>query len=432
MEKHLSWNKVPRITPTQTDYIHNTDFQFSQYDGSLTIHGLGRSYGDVCLTENGTMLVATGINRLIEFDSEGGKIVAEAGVTLDEILHLITNKGWFLPVVPGTRYITLGGAVANDIHGKNHHQVGSFGNYVKRFGLVRSNGEDLICSEDLNKDLFHATIGGLGLTGVITWVEISLSPIKSKFIEISTERFEHIQDYWIVNKELEKDWEYTVAWIDCLSNEKKLGRGVFLSGQHTEETTSHINYKDRKITFPFEPPFSFVNNLSGKLVNTLYYRINSSKKSSIKHYQPFMFPLDAVNKWNRVYGRKGFFQYQCVFPPEVSEYGVKEVLKIIRKANQKSYLGVVKNFGNIESKGILSFARPGTTLALDFRNKGQETLNLFQQLDSVVAQLKGALYPAKDARMSGEMFRASFPRYEEFLKFVDPKFSSSFWERVSR
>ena len=432
MEKHLSWNKVPRITPTQTDYIQNTDFQFSQYDGSLTIHGLGRSYGDVCLTKNGTMLVSTGINRLIEFEPQEGTIVAEAGITLDEILHLITNKGWFLPVVPGTRYITLGGAVANDIHGKNHHQVGSFGNYVKRFGLLRSNGENLTCSEDLNKDLFHATIGGLGLTGVITWVEISLSPIKSKFIEVSTERFEHIQDYWIVNKELEKDWEYTVAWIDCLSNEKKLGRGVFLSGQHTEETTSHINYKDRKITFPFEPPFSFVNNLSGKLVNTLYYRINSSKKSSIKHYQPFMFPLDAVNKWNRVYGRKGFFQYQCVFPSEVSEYGVKEVLKIIRKGNQKSYLGVVKNFGNIESKGILSFARPGTTLALDFRNKGQETLNLFQQLDSVVAQLKGALYPAKDARMSGEMFRASFPRYEEFLKFVDPKFSSSFWERVSR
>ena len=432
MEKHLSWNKVPRITPAQTDYIQNTDFQFSQHDGSLTIHGLGRSYGDVCLTKNGTMLVSTGINRLIEFEPQEGTIVAEAGITLDEILHLITNKGWFLPVVPGTRYITLGGAVANDIHGKNHHQVGSFGNYVKRFGLLRSNGENLTCSEDLNKDLFHATIGGLGLTGVITWVEISLSPIKSKFIEISTERFEHIQDYWIVNKELEKDWEYTVAWIDCLSNEKKLGRGVFLSGKHTEETTSHINYKDRKITFPFEPPFSFVNNLSGKLVNTLYYRINSSKKSSIKHYQPFMFPLDAVNKWNRVYGRKGFFQYQCVFPPEVSEYGVKEVLKIIRKGNQKSYLGVVKNFGNIESKGILSFARPGTTLALDFRNKGQETLNLFQQLDSVVAQLKGALYPAKDARMSGEMFRASFPRYEEFLKFVDPKFSSSFWERVSR
>ena len=432
MEKHLSWNKVPRITPTQTDYIQNTDFQFSQYDGSLTIHGLGRSYGDVCLTKNGTMLVSTGINRLIEFEPQEGTIVAEAGITLDEILHLITNKGWFLPVVPGTRYITLGGAVANDIHGKNHHQVGSFGNYVKRFGLLRSNGENLTCSEDLNKDLFHATIGGLGLTGVITWVEISLSPIKSKFIEISTERFEHIQDYWIVNKELEKDWEYTVAWIDCLSNEKKLGRGVFLSGKHTEETTSHINYKDRKITFPFEPPFSFVNNLSGKLVNTLYYRINSSKKSSIKHYQPFMFPLDAVNKWNRVYGRKGFFQYQCVFPPEVSEYGVKEVLKIIRKSNQKSYLGVVKNFGNIESKGILSFSRPGTTLALDFRNRGQETLNLFQQLDSVVAEFKGALYPAKDARMSGEMFRASFPRYEEFLKFVDPKFSSSFWERVSR
>ena len=432
MEKHLSWNKVPRITPTQTDYIQNTDFQFSQYDGSLTIHGLGRSYGDVCLTKNGTMLVSTGVNRLIEFEPQEGTIVAEAGITLDEILHLITNKGWFLPVVPGTRYITLGGAVANDIHGKNHHQVGSFGNYVKRFGLLRSSGENLTCSEDLNKDLFRATIGGLGLTGVITWVEISLSPIKSKFIEISTERFEHIQDYWIVNRELEKDWEYTVAWIDCLSNEKKLGRGVFLSGKHTEETTSHINYKDRKITFPFEPPFSFVNNLSGKLANTLYYRINSSKKSSIKHYQPFMFPLDAVNKWNRVYGRKGFFQYQCVFPPEVSEYGVKEVLKIIRKSNQKSYLGVVKNFGNIESKGILSFSRPGTTLALDFRNRGQETLNLFQQLDNVVAEFKGALYPAKDARMSGEMFRASFPRYEEFLKFVDPKFSSSFWERVSR
>ena len=431
MEKHLSWNKVPRITPTKTDYVHNTDFQFSQYDGSLTIHGLGRSYGDVCLTKNGTMLVATGINRLIEFDPEGGKIVAEAGITLDEILQLITQKGWFLPVVPGTRYITLGGAVANDIHGKNHHKVGSFGNFVKRFGLVRSNGEVLTCSEDLNKDLFHATIGGLGLTGVITWVEISLSPIKSKFIEISTERFEHIQDYWTVNRELEKDWEYTVAWIDCLSNKKKLGRGVFLSGKHTDEATSQINYKDRKITFPLEPPFSFVNSLTGNLANTLYYRVNSSKKSSIKHYQPFMFPLDAVNKWNRLYGRRGFFQYQCVFPPKGSKYGTEEVLKVIRKSNQKSYLGVVKNFGDIESKGILSFTRPGTTLALDFPNKGEDTLNLFRKLDSIVGELKGALYPAKDARMSGEMFRASFPRYEEFSKFIDPKFSSSFWERVS-
>ena len=431
MEKHLSWNKVPRITPTKTDYIHNTDFQLSQYDGSLTIHGLGRSYGDVCLTKNGTMLVTTGINRLIDFDSEGGKIVAEAGVTLDEILQLITEKGWFLPVVPGTRYVTLGGAVANDIHGKNHHKVGSFGNFVKRFGLVRSNGEDLICSEDINKDLFHATIGGLGLTGVITWVEISLSPIKSKFIEISTERFEHIQDYWTVNRELEKDWEYTVAWIDCLSNKKKLGRGVFLSGKHTAKAPNQINYKDRKITFPLEPPFSFVNSLTGNLANTLYYRVNSSKKSSIKHYQPFMFPLDAVNKWNRVYGRRGFFQYQCVFPRKDSKYGTEEVLKIIRKSNEKSYLGVVKNFGDIESKGILSFTRPGTTLALDFPNKGEDTLNLFRKLDSIVTELKGALYPAKDARMSGEIFRASFPRYEEFSKFIDPKFSSSFWERVS-
>jgi len=431
MKKYLSWNNVPKIKPEQTEIIDSTDYKMAKFVSPYTIYGLGKSYGDVCLTKKGTLLVSKGLDNLIEFDATQGTIRAESGVTLDKILKLISSQGWFIPVVPGTRFITIGGALANDIHGKNHHKAGSFGNFVRKFELLRSDGERIVCSKESNEDFFSATIGGLGLTGLITWVEIDLISISNQFIQTRRDRFRHIDEYWVLNKELEESCDYTVAWIDCMAKETSLGRGVLHSGNHSIQENNLPNYKGMEVTVPLELPFSLVNSFESKLGNNLYYKLNSRKENMLKHYQPFFFPLDSINSWNRVYGKRGFFQYQCVIPPEDSKIGTEEVLKIIKRSNQNSYLGVLKDFGDIKSKGLLSFPRPGTTLALDFPNKGEDTLNLFNRLDSIVSEFKGALYPAKDARMSGEMFRLSFPKYEEFSNFIDPKFSSNFWERVT-
>lgn len=431
MEKHLSWNKVPQVEPKRAEVIQNTDFQMDKLVPPYTVFGLGKSYGDVCLTKEGTLLISKGLDKLIEFDAIQGTIRAESGVTLDEILQLITSEGWFIPVVPGTRFITIGGALANDIHGKNHHRAGSFGNFVRKFELLRSDGERVVCSQENNEELYCATIGGLGLTGLITWVEIDLIPITNKFIQTKRDKFAHIDEYWTLNEELEDSWSYTVAWIDCMAKERSLGRGVFHSGNHASHESTLPSYKGMKFKFPIETPFPLVNSFESRLVNNLYYKLNSRKENILKHYEPFFFPLDSINSWNRVYGKRGFYQYQCVIPPIGSKAGTKEILNTIRKSNQNSFLGVIKNFGDINSKGVISFPRHGTTLALDFPNKGEDTLTLFNTLDTIVSEFKGALYPAKDARMSGKMFRSSFPRYEEFSKFIDPKFSSNFWKRVT-
>jgi len=431
MKKYLSWNNLPKIQPEKTEIIDSIDYEMDKFVSPYTIYGLGKSYGDVCLTEEGTLLVSKGLDKIIEFDATQGTIRAESGITLDEILKLITIDGWFIPVVPGTRFITIGGALANDIHGKNHHKAGSFGNFVRKFELLRSNGERVVCSKESNEDFFYATIGGLGLTGLITWVEIDLISITNQFMQTRRDRFENIDEYWNLNEELEESWDYTVAWIDCMAKETNLGRGVFHLGNHSIQENNLPNYRGMKVTVPLELPFSLVNSFESKLVNNLYYKLNSRKDNMLKHYQPFFFPLDSINSWNRIYGNRGFFQYQCVIPPRDSKIGTEEVLKTIKRSNQNSYLGVLKDFGDIKSTGLLSFPRPGTTLALDFPNKGEDTLNLFNKLDNIISEFNGALYPAKDARMSGEMFRMSFPKYEEFSKFIDPKFSSNFWKRVT-
>ena len=431
MAKYLSWNKIPKITPESIKEIGGSSDLFDKQRAPYTIYGLGRSYGDVCLTGKGTLLLSRGLNEFINFDSVNGKIRCEAGTSLNEILQLVTQQGWFIPVVPGTRFVTLGGAVANDIHGKNNHKVGSFGNFVRKFELLRSDGERVVCSKSNNEGLFHATIGGLGLTGIITWVEIDLIPITNNFINVGIEGFKLIDDYWDINKQLETDWDYTVAWLDCISGGSSMGRGIFHSGKHSSQETGLPKYREIKVTFPIEFPFPLINSFYSRVINSMYYRSNLGRGTLIKHYKPFFFPLDSINYWNRAYGKKGFFQYQCVFPPENSKVGVSQILEVINKSNQNSYLGVLKSFGNVKPEGMMSFPRPGTTITLDFPNKGDQTLHLFNELDSIVSTLKGALYPAKDARMSGEMFRLSFPRYDEFSQYIDPKFSSSFWERVN-
>ncbi len=398
-------------------------------DDTLLPYGNGRSYGDSCLNHGGTVLDCRGLKRFIRFDPESGILRAEAGVLLADILRLIVPRGWFLPVTPGTRYVTLGGAVANDVHGKNHHRSGSFGHHVRCFELHRSTGERLICSADKNAPWFAATIGGLGLTGLISWVEIALKPIPSAFIRVTTTRFRNLSEFMALTARA--DHEYTVAWVDCLARGKALGRGVFMGGDHAPRMSRNAMdmMADPALSVPCNAPGWILNKATLSAFNGLYYgRARDGAKTT--HFAPFFYPLDGIGHWNRLYGKAGFYQYQCVLPPDRAEDGLRELLGIIAASGQGSFLAVLKGFGDMDAVGMLSFPRPGVTLALDFPNRGTATTDLLDRLDQVVDAAGGALYPAKDARMSAYGFARYFPAHTEFTRFIDPRFSSDFWRRV--
>ena len=428
MKKIKSWNNYPKVKHKNIQMFSNN---LSFNSNKNLAHGLGRSYGDVCLNENENLILTNKLNEVLEFNKETGVLKCNAGISLKEILNLIVFNGWFLPVVPGTRYVSIGGAIANDIHGKNHHKFGSFGNFVESFKLLRSNGEIMNCSKKENKDYFKATIGGMGLTGIIISAEIKLIKIESEYIDTTTLRYESIKEYWEINREAEKNFDYTVSWIDCsIKNDGGL-RGVFHSGNHSENNPTKKNKKDISVPVPFTPPFSLVNNLTMKIINETYYKINKTENFKLQHYKTFFFPLDMIGSWGKAYGSKGFFQYQFVIPSESGINGINKILNEIKNHGQVPALGVLKTFGNIESVGMMSFPREGLTMALDFQNKGVKTLNFLDRLDKIVMEYGGALYPAKDSRMSKNVFENSFPNLNEFSNFIDPKFSSSFWRRVN-
>ena len=409
---------------------------FPDTEGKIALpFGNGRSYGDSCLNDGGVLLDTRHLDHFLSFDRKTGILRCEAGILLSEILSFTIPQGWFLPVTPGTKYVTLGGAIANDVHGKNHHRSGTFGCHILRFEILRSDNSRILCSPSDNKDVFAATIGGLGLTGVILWAEIALKAISSPFIQSETVRFGNLDEFFSLSRESDRDYEYTVSWIDCLVQGKNLGRGLFIRGNHAPPLPPPTNFSSsRNIRdFPFSPPFSLVNALSLKAFNTMYYRKQIRKRSQrLESYDPFFYPLDGIGHWNRMYGRKGFYQYQCVIPEEESEFPVRELLTEIARSGEGSFLAVLKHFGNIPSPGILSFPRPGITVALDFPNRGEKTLSLFSRLDEIVASAKGAVYPAKDARMSSKSYQQFFPRWQEFLRFKDPGLSSDFWKRVTK
>ncbi|ACL03122.1 FAD linked oxidase domain protein [Desulfatibacillum aliphaticivorans] len=430
--EYPSWGRLD-FGPQQGERIPAEDFSFDALASSPPYlpYGNGRSYGDSCLNAQGALLDCRRLNKILAFDEKTGVIKCQAGVLLSQILDHALPKGWILPVTPGTRFVTIGGCIANDVHGKNHHQAGTFGRHVRCFELKRSNGETLLCSPEENPDLFRAAIGGLGLTGLISWAEIQLSPCQNPVIHQETVKFSGLNGFFDLSKESDANHEFTVAWVDCLARGRSLGRGHFIRGNYSPARPNK-SAGSRSINMPFDPPFSLVNKLSLKAFNSLYYnRQTAPKKSCIVPCQTFFYPLDAIENWNRLYGKNGFYQYQCVIPPESSREGVREILDRIAAAGIGSFLAVLKRFGNITSPGLLSFPRPGVTLALDFPNQGPKTLALFNILDQVAAQAGGALYPAKDARMSPKMFRLSFPALEKFLPHVDPAFSSCFWRRTN-
>jgi FAD/FMN-containing dehydrogenase len=370
------------------------------------------------------------LNRFISADWENGIIIAEAGVTLEEILMLAIPQGWFLPVTPGTKYVTLGGAVANDVHGKNHHVRGTFGCHVLRFSLIRSDTSPVVCSSTQNPALFAATVGGLGVTGIIEWVELKLMPIQSSMVDVTTVRFGSLVEFFDLSREFDACHEYTVAWVDCLAQGAAAGRGVFMAGNHASNGTLEISNK-RKVTVPFTPPISAINPLTLRAFNLAYYYSHQAEQQKTQvSYDPFFYPLDGVLQWNRIYGSKGFQQYQCVIPDKQAETAMQSILDTIAATGSGSFLAVMKRCGQLTSPGLLSFPAPGISLALDFPQ--QDTLNskLFPRLDALVREAGGRLYPAKDAHMSSENFRYFYPLWEQVEQLRDPALLSRFWQRV--
>ncbi|HJT58051.1 MAG TPA: FAD-binding oxidoreductase [Ktedonobacteraceae bacterium] len=431
-----SWGRYPKIEASQvkTVYWRSELPDLAAFDESVLPYAYGRSYGDSCLNEGGVSIDVSHLQRFISFDENKGLLRCEAGVSLAEILAVMVPRGWFLPVSPGTKFVSVGGAIANDIHGKNHHRAGTFGCHVTRFELLRSNGERLICSPEENSELFRATIGGLGLTGIILWAEVQLKPIVNPYIDMDHIRFVSLDEFFAISAESDQDFEYTMSWVDILIGGDNLCRGVFMRGNHnqSQELASKPMKKRLPLALPFNFPSFVLNTLTVKAFNELYYHAQlKDRVHKTIPYDPFFYPLDSIHEWNRMYGKRGFLQYQFVVPFAVAHDAMREILARIRHSGEGSFLTVLKKFGDVQSPGMLSFPRPGLTLALDFAYGGQKTLQLLEDLDRIVRQSGGAVYPAKDARMSAESFQAFFPRWQEFSHYVDPHFSSSFWRRVS-
>ena len=400
--------------------------------GCTLAFGSGRSYGDSCQAASGHALLTRNLNRFIAVDWDQGIITAEAGVTLQEILSVCIPRGWFLPVVPGTKFVTLGGAVANDIHGKNHHVRGTFGHHLRRFWLQRSDSGSIECSKQLNTELFQATIGGLGLTGIIEAVELQLRPIPSNRLDVSEIRYESLEEFFALSAQLDVHHEYAVSWMDCTASGTAVGRGIYSAANHSTRTTLVDDPGRRVLRVLMTPPFSLVNSLSLRAFNSLYFR--SHRRGHVRkatHFENFFFPLDGILGWNRLYGPHGFQQYQCVIPDSCSQVAVRELLAAIADSGRGSFLTVLKRCGAQSSPGLMSFPLAGVSLAIDFPQHDDLQQSLFPRLDAIVREAGGRLYPAKDAHMSAEDFRCGYPAWEQVERLRDPALNSRFWQRVA-
>jgi FAD/FMN-containing dehydrogenase len=436
-ELMTSWGRVARrlaarARPAFRDEIGGLLDQ--SRDSSLLAVGLGRSYGDSGLNAGGRILDMTGLDSVIAFDKATGIVRAEAGLTLSALLRIVVPHGWFLPTTPGTRFVTLGGAIANDVHGKNHHAAGTIGCSIRRVGLHRSDTGMTELAPGTNPELFAATVGGLGLTGLVTWVELQLVRIASAYLAAETIPFGGYGEFMHLADDSAQRFEHTVAWIDCTSSKDgRNTRGLFSRANWASDGALDIHDDRTMAALPLELPSFAINPLTLKAFNALYYGAGARREGTKRvHYAPFFYPLDAIRNWNRAYGSKGFYQYQCVVPGPAAGDAVPAMLGEIARSGQGSCLAVLKTFGPKPSPGLLSFPREGVTLALDFPNRKAHTARLFERLDSVVAEAQGRLYPAKDGRMPATMFRQGYPLLERFSQHVDPRFQSDFWRRMSQ
>jgi len=418
--KMKGWGNYPIIdarVDTLTD-IRKLEKVLKETEGIIP-YGNGRSYGDQAL---GKQVINTKkYNYITGFDEKKGIITCQCGVTLEEILDVSVPKGWFLFVTPGTKYITVGGAIASDVHGKNHHKEGTFCDHVLSFELMLPDGKIVSCSKKINKELFHATCGGNGLTGIILNATFRLKQIETAYIKQRTIKAANI-DELIKLLEENESYTYSVAWIDCVAKGKKLGRGILLLGEHA--SVSDLKNKNQIIkplilkkkpmlNVPFFFPNFVLNKMSINIFNFLYY--NKAVKGvtdSIIDYNTFFYPLDAVDNWNRIYGKRGFTQYQFAVPKSTGTKGVREIVQKISDNGMGSFLAVLKTFGPA-NENYVSFPMEGYTLALDFPIK-KKLFPFFDELDKLVEGSGGRLYTTKDVRMNGAFFKKGYPFLSKF------------------
>jgi FAD/FMN-containing dehydrogenase len=411
------WGRYPRaecrvITPRErADVLAALGKQIS-----LIARGNGRSYGDSALNPDATLAMRHS-DRFIAFDPANGILEAESGTLLSDVLETFVPRGWFPAVTPGTKFVTLGGMIAADIHGKNHHKAGSFGTYVESLDLALADGRVLRCSRSENADLFEATLGGMGLTGVILSARVRLQPIETAYIRQETLRARNLDEVMALF-EASRDWTYTVAWVDCVAKGSALGRALLYRGEHARvddlpegkrAAPLAPNHK-RTRRMPLDLPDWLLNRWSVAAFNQLYY-FYAATGTALIDYDTFFYPLDAILEWNRIYGRSGFVQYQCVLPKDSSRAGLTALLGRVGISGTGSFLSVLKLLG--PGRGMLSFPIEGYTLALDFR-ADRESLALLYELDTIVVSHGGRIYLAKDARMAPGMLRQGYSGLEVF------------------
>ena len=412
--KQTAWGRYPIIDATKIFFSNVKKIIPELTDKSDVIpYGNGRSYGDSALSDNVVMM--RGHEKFLSFDAHTGILHVQSGVLLSEILEVFLPRGWFLSVTPGTKLITVGGAIASDVHGKNHHVNGCFSECVDEFTLINNtNDKPIVCTKESNPELFHATCGGMGLTGIITDAKIKLQKVRSKNIDQVTiksnnlaETFEAFEKY--------KDYSYSVAWIDCLASGEKLGRSLLSVGEHSEE--GKCDYKPKKtISIPIEFPSFVLNKWSVKAFNFLYFnKVTKKVVKKVVGIDSFFYPLDAIGGWNKIYGKSGFTQYQFVLPKERSFEGLTKILNTISSSGKGSFLAVLKLFGQ-ENENYLSFPKEGYTLALDFKIE-EGLFKLLNELDRLVNEYGGRVYLTKDVRISKENFEKGYPNIEKFRAF---------------
>lgn len=434
---YRSWGRVIRrdhwvARPQFRDQLPGLLAQAQKEGAEILGAGLGRSYGDSGLNPDGRLILGGSLDRFIALDLDQGVLRAEGGVSLDAILQLIVPRGWFLPTTPGTRFVTLGGAVANDVHGKNHHLAGSLGCHVRRIGLLRSERGVIEVSPDQTPELFFATLGGLGLTGFIEWVEIQLVRAPTGFLNQEAVGFSGLDGYFDLAEDSNARFEHVAAWIDCSASGAALGRGVMFRANWSPEGGRVAQSARLKLRVPLEAPGWLLNPMSIKGFNAAYHALQSARPGPRRvPYASVFYPLDAIGDWNRLYGAAGFYQHQSVAPPGAERETLRDMLGVIAASGQGSFLAVLKSMGARDSGGLVSFPTPGASLALDFPNRGRRTLDLLERLDRIVMGAGGRIYPAKDGRMSAETFRAGYPRWPALEALRDPLFQSAFWRRVT-
>lgn len=393
--------------------------------------GLGRSYGDSATLAEGAVVLCERLDRFLALDETAGLLTCEAGVSFAQILDLIVPRGFFLPVTPGTRFVTLGGSIAADVHGKNHHGDGSIGNFVQSLELLTGAGERLRCSREENAEVFWATVGGMGLTGFILEATIRLIPIETAYLRVRHRRTAGLGETLDRFLDGSDERKYSVAWIDCVARGSSLGRAVMIDGEHagTGEIDARAAARPRAVPrrrasrIPFDFPDCALNPLSVRAFNQLYYATHPTREAFTEPFDTFFYPLDRVAAWNRIYGRRGFVQYQALLPPETSREGIRELLEAIVGSQRASFLAVLKRTGAANA-GLLSFCRPGITLALDIPNTGEALRRLLSRLDAITLRHGGRIYLAKDALVDAETFAAMYPRLPEFREIcqrLDPE-----------